>query len=126
MDRESRGAILRSLKEGPGNEEKPAFLLCGIDSGRAEDRAYIEEQIRCARTTLHSQAFEYRASRADGTIGWMKTIVTPVKDDHPQIQEWVYVSTDVSLQRQYLPDDAAVSPLTGAQFVERAAFWQCQ
>ncbi|MGB3271801.1 MAG: PAS domain-containing protein [Xanthobacteraceae bacterium] len=109
------GAILRSLKEGPGNEEKPAFLLCGIDSGRAEDRAYIEEQIRCARTTLHSQAFEYRASRADGTIGWMRTIVTPVKDDHRQIQEWVYVSTDVSLQRQYLPDDAAVSPLTGAQ-----------
>lgn len=110
------GGVTKLLK-GDGSAESQYYLFeKWIDFVHPDDRAAVERELVNSRAFLGRYVIEHRAHKPNGLIGWTRTVVIPVMDDHKVQQEWVFVSTDINLERQYLPADAGgPSYLTGSQ-----------
>jgi PAS domain S-box-containing protein len=74
-----------------------------IESIVAEDSSFVREMVaKRLSGELHGQTrMEYRIRTADGTIRWLRTIVTPVSDDQGNVVRLKGLAEDITAQKEF-------------------------
>lgn len=107
------GTVVRTLRS---NDKAQPPSENWVDSVYPDDRADVERRLANSRTQLVRQDLEHRVHRSNNAPAWVRTVAMPIHDEHKLQQEWLYVTTDIDLERRYCPVVSDHLPrLTGAQ-----------
>lgn len=81
------------------DEQQPSTNWLELDI-YPDDRPAVLQAIQRAIQAKSVCQLEYRARRADGTLGWTQSRAVPLFDDRGEITEWFGAATDVTARKQ--------------------------